>query len=461
MRVGKQVTDSKKTKLLVSGAVLILGVMLSGCTTYVVHPATPSGSRTADGPTYAEALTYIDDSRNNINGRLRQLDETESATKFAVGGGLAGAAGAAAFGAKPKIILGLLSAGALGYSVNSATDSRTLSQILNAGLENLDCIESAGEQANTALAGQRFMLQRRRITLLDPMNRLAADIQKASAEPEKYASVLVTARQSLSVGEQALGTIDFYFTHNPVSGAMVRSARRTVDQVNQQMRERAPNINTIAQSGSILGTFFSSGASVQAAAMAGAGKITTQAAAHDQAHPLADDLVNDQNDLQAALQEVGEITPPLVTISNISACQAQFAAEAPMALPFTSPVNLPAGQSRELSVISHASVHPQWSSTTPADVNWTQDLGVLTLVARADAKTATYTLRLVDYSGHTSDEITLNVQATAPAAAGAGGGGGAGGGAGTGGAAGGGAGAGGGTGGNGGTAAPPPPPGGH
>lgn len=392
---------------------LLVAVSLGGCVTPMNYPNPPVGALTQDGPKYDDALKYVDDARTALVAKLKDVDQLETLTKVGVGGGLAGAAGSAAFGAKPKVVLGFLTAAALGYSANSSTDPHMLGEVLNAGLDNLDCIESAGEQANVALAGQRYVMTQHREVINVPLQQLKSDILKASTDKTVAAQTLTIARQSAAVGDEALGTINFYLTHNPVSGAMIRATRRTITQVNQQMRERSPSINTIAQSGSIVGTFITGGGNIVTSAQASAAQIANRTVTKGSNGNMTGILDGDQNALKAALQSVGEVAMPQINLAAVSACQTQFAAEVPMALAFAAPVELTAGQSRDLSVVSHASVRPQWVSATPSDVNWSQDLGVLTLTARTDAKDGSYSLRLTDYSGHLSDPFALNVHAAA------------------------------------------------
>jgi hypothetical protein len=283
-------------------------------------------------------------------------------------------------------------------------------------LGNLECIESAGEQADLVLAGQRFVLEEQRLRLAAVLATLKQHIAEAGREPDKYASLLPQARDSLLRGQTTLGTIDAIVRHNPVAGEMIRATRRTVAAVNQEMRERAPSIEAISRSGSITGVFLTSGAGIATQAREGANAIGTLYAAHDDAHPLNDVLASDQNALQQVLQEIGDLRLPQESIAAVSACKTQFAASAPLALVNSTPIELAPGASAYLRTVSGATVAPDWIGSAPVGVTWRQEIGVLILTADAAATAGSYRLRVTDMAGHSSDEFTLNVVGAAMAA---------------------------------------------
>jgi hypothetical protein len=383
---------------------------LSGCVYSIDRPTTPRNALTENGPTYAEAVSYIETARGAFDLNLRDLDNLASATKAGVGLGLAGAGAAAAFQTTARPILGFLTLSAASYSANVATDPPTLADILTAGLDNLDCIESAGDKINSSFTGQKYVIALKQAELATLLNTLKSDIANAAGDATATSEVQ-RANDSMATGLQTLGTMDFYLARSPVAAEMIRATRRTIYAVNKQLRDRAPSINAIAQSGSVLSSFLNTGSEIQASAAAGAGKIQTAAAAHS-GSPNVDKLVEDQNQLQAKLAEVSTLLVP-VSIVTVTQCQAQFAAVAPLTLLNPVPVDLDAGATLVLRTVSGATGVPHWSGALPTDVTWNVETDGLLLAAQPAAKTASYKLRLADFAGHSSDEFTLNIHAAA------------------------------------------------
>lgn len=399
-------------------SVCALVLCVWGCASQVTIPATPATVKTDAGATYSEAIAFVEDARLSLDDRLRQIDRFDAVTKGGVGVGVAGAAAAAAFRANATWVLGLVSLSGLSYTANVATDPHTTASILNAGLGNLDCIAAAGEQGNDAMAGQKYLLGTHQSDIERAVSALQADLAKAEQDPRSkpdaegnYADEVARAKKSLATGRDVLGKIAAYLQRNPVASEMIRATRRTLYAVNQQIREKSPSIEAVAQSGAILGTFFTTGADIKTSAADGAAKIRQAVAPHANS-PIQDALVDDQNRLRAAFLGIDDLLTP-VSIARLGQCQTQFAAAAPLTLTTQSPVVLNAGGTVALRVMSGASITPRWSSEIPADVTWNQEVGVLTVTARADAKSKTYQMRLSDFSGHLSDEFSLEVRATA------------------------------------------------
>jgi hypothetical protein len=392
----------------------VLGVALSACVTTVPRPEAPNGAKAQAGLTYGDGVDYVENARKNMEAKLAEIDNLEAVTKDGVGLGIAGAGTAAVFHAHEHPILTFLTLGALSYTVNQAVDPKTLAPIYNAGLDNLDCIDSAAAESNASFAG----LGQKAIEIDRLVKQLRADIAAAVATGNtNYNAVLAEARLAADGGETVLAQIQAYQASNPVPGAMIRATTRTVHAVNQQLRERSPSIEAIAQSGGVFSTFLNSGVGLRADAEAAANKFKKVGAAHA-GDALNDRLATNTTALKTALESVSALLAP-VNVATITGCSAQFAALSPIVLLTPSPIDLDAGGKAWLQVPGDKPFYLVWAK--PDDVLTDGELQGTWLRALPSAQTKTYKFRVRDQAGHVStDEYVLNVKAKAaeaPAAA--------------------------------------------
>jgi hypothetical protein len=391
------------------GLALAVAVLLGGCVTPVERPAQPGGSQSEQGATYSEAAKYVQAARANIEKRLDELDNLDTATKQGVGVGVGGAAALAAFGAKTDPILGALTLGALSYTASRNTDPRTVGAIYVAGLDNLDCIENAGWEA----VAPRVLVTRRKAEIQRLIGVVRNDIAAAAATGNaKYKSEIARADLSIAAAEEANARIDDYLASNPVPNLMIQAARKTIYVVNQEVRSRTPDINAIGQSGAFITSFLNTGAETRASVAEAAGRIVPKVASHG-GDLINERLVEDQNKLRAAIAGVADLLKP-ASVTGVAQCKTVIAAAAPLALANPTPVELTAGETIILRTASGAAAFPKWSQDIPNDVTVNSGLGGVSLTARADAKTKTYKLRLTDFNAHPdSEEFALNVRAAA------------------------------------------------
>jgi len=383
---------------------------MAGCVTTVERPSAPTSKRDDGALTYGQASTYVEGARQNIEKRLGEVDELEAATKLGVGVGIAGAATAAAFDARDNPILGLLTLGALSYTANQAVAPKTLAPLYNAGLENLDCIDGAGAEANGKFVGQSAMLAVKSAQIESLVASLRRDIDEAASNTS-LAAVAEEARVAADAGETIRQQIQQYQSYNPVAGAMILSTNRTVRALNQQLRERSPSIEAIAQSGSIFSTFLSSGAGIRKDVAAAAAQVKSAGAAAS-GNALNDRLTANTARLKALLDSVPPLLTP-ISVTPIGACQAQFAAEAPLVLQTPSPIEVTAGGApQRLEVAGEKPFYLLWSK--PSDIQLSPDLHGIAVSATETAKDGEYRFRVKDYTGKVStDEYVLKIHAKA------------------------------------------------
>ena len=400
-----------RTALWSARLLFLLG--LGGCVTTIQRPAAFPGAAVQQGLTYGQGVDYVELVRKNIDSRLNTLDTTEAATKAGVGVGVAGAAISGIFRAHVHPILGFMTLGGLSYEINQSLDPKTLSAIYTAAVKNLACIDAAGEDAFESLDPQRAALASHAVAIASLTTQLKADIVSAGRDA-RYADQIASARSAIAGSDAVVAKLNRAVSGASIAQAMKRSADETVYTTNQQLREKQPSIEAIAQAGALFPAFLNSGANVRSDAATAAANITKQVAAHAN-DPLNDSFVDLQNRLKDELEAVSRISTT-IDVRPIAACQTQFAAAAPMALLNTTPVNLNAGATVVLRTASGGPSVPKWSQDVPADVTWNAQLDSLALTARADAAEKSYRLRVTDFAGHSSDEFTLNVHAKAAAA---------------------------------------------
>ena len=420
-----------------------LASTLTGCVA-TVYPDFKKPTSATDGYSYDDAVDFIQAARKSMYDQLKTVDGLQQALRLGVAGGVTGAAAGAAFKAPAHVILGFLTGAAVSYSASTQNDSRTSTKILTAGLKNLDCIESAGEAANGAFTGQQLLVASEKAQLEPAVAALqaailAADRDQANATRSSvaivhdHAATLNAARPLLSAATDVLGRLTHQLNASLVGGEMVHATRITVLDVDEQIRDHAPDISAIAQSGTIIGNFVSNGAGIQASAgtagnsaplVAGHAGIdttnlnTSQKAEVQHAQQLEDDITGAAHQLQAVLQAIAATPVPQVVTSTISACQTQAIPDAPLVLaPFLTPLDITAGGAPvDVAAASRAMISPRWTSAVPIDLNWSwnQAQGALRFTAPPTAKSGSYLLRAADYAGHVSPEFTINVHAAAP-----------------------------------------------
>ena len=242
---------------------MLVAVATASCTMMVDRPKTFTGDERVTGIGYSAAVDYLNDTNKLFQKRLKSLDSFDLTSKGGVGLGVGGAGISAVFRSGIDTILGFVTFGALNYATNQLIDPKSLGDVFSAGLSNLDCIDAAGAvafQTTNAI----------RPTLPDIRSRLGAAIaglqrDKALAGNNSiYAADITAADASIGPANKAAATIDSYYSGSNVGEAMVAAINATITAVNQQVRAKSPNIDSIAQSGAIFSSFINANTNLRA-----------------------------------------------------------------------------------------------------------------------------------------------------------------------------------------------------
>src|ERR1700722_2779989 len=396
---------------------MLVAVATASCTMMVDRPKTFTGDERVTGIGYSAAVDYLNDTNKLFQKRLKSLDSFDLTSKGGVGLGVGGAGISAVFRSGIDTILGFVTFGALNYATNQLIDPKSLGDVFSAGLSNLDCIDAAGAvafQTTNAI----------RPTLPDIRSRLGAAIaglqrDKALAGNNSiYAADITAADASIGPANKAAATIDSYYSGSNVGEAMVAAINATITAVNQQVRAKSPNIDSIAQSGAIFSSFINANTNLRAQTQTAIQQASKGFVAQGAADVHRDSLQQQFDADKAMLKNVIASIPALdvSNITNIASCKTQFAAEAPVTVQPAGTVNLTAGGAAvTLNVTGKAPVRVQWDGANPSasDVQVNTNLSQITFTATATAKASNYSFEAIDFSGKSSGAIQIDVAAAA------------------------------------------------
>jgi hypothetical protein len=397
-------------------------VALGACSNMIDRPVTPKldGAARQAGISYANAVDYAEGVRTELQEGLDNTVRFDVATKVALGAGVAGGAISALFRSGSDTILGFLTLGGFSYGANQLIDPKTLAGVYLAGMSNLDCIDDAGAAAHQSVAG----LQAQRDVLDGAIAAVNKDISDAvAARNARYDDVVAKAQSSVAQAKLVENKLDAYLKATPIGEAMVSGVNATITAVNKQLLEKSPNLDAIAQAGSIFGTFISANSGVKGQIQSALNTFGAKAVRSVGNDPLLDRFTKDLDALQTVLTQIpAQLDPP--NVAAIARCQTQFAADAVVTVQPPGPLSLTDGDPPlRLTPTGKAPFQLLWVGPVPNDVDVNLGFNQITLTAHAGATEHTNTFRIVDFSGKSSSDVTLNVHAKGAAAKGAPGGG--------------------------------------
>lgn len=197
-----------------------------------------------------EALAFLRDRRRRMSERERQLVQLDGAARVGVAAGTLTAIGAAAFGARPDLVLGAGLATGTSYVTGYGFAPVAMRDVYNAGVAALSCVET---RALSAHITPLRVPEPQRTALEAALRYLAAELEgarrqlEASTAPDpalEYAikqadEVLVSARAGLSgLGGQSLaGPL--------IANAVYDRTLAIVIQVNSEVQRATPNLDAI------------------------------------------------------------------------------------------------------------------------------------------------------------------------------------------------------------------------
>lgn len=394
-------------------AVLLTSSLSAGCTLLVDRPSTFSGAQRVAGITYEDGVNYLNSTYTKFHSHAKHLDKLDNGTKIGVATGVGAAGVSAVFRSGINVIVGFLSFGAANYSAHQLIDPKSVGDIFSAGISNLDCIDAAGSAAYQATAALRPTLPDFRKRLVDARDALQQDTVAAGAN-SKYAAEVGTADVTIASTNKVIAAVDRFYSGSNVGEAMVAAVNATISAVNQQLRDKSPNIDAIAQSGSIFSNFIGANAGLRSQAQSAVQNISKAIAQGAPIDASSDALQVRFAQHQQVLERILAIAPTMdaSTLTSIASCRTQFAAEAPVTIQPSGTVTLSAGGAAvTLNVTGKAPVRVQWDGKSPSasDVPVSTNFSQVTFTATANAKADTYTFEIIDFAGKSSGEVQLTV----------------------------------------------------
>lgn len=197
-----------------------------------------------------EALAFLRDRRRRMSERERQLVQLDGAARVGIAAGTLTAIGAAAFGARPDLVLGAGLATGTSYVAGYGFAPAAMRDVYNAGVAALSCVETRALSAHITPLG---VPERPRAALEAALNHLAAELQGARREldtttpPNPALQEAIEqadeVRRSARAGLSGLGG-------QSLAGPLIASAvyDRTlaiVIQVNSEVQRATPNLDAI------------------------------------------------------------------------------------------------------------------------------------------------------------------------------------------------------------------------
>ncbi len=402
-----------------AGLLALLLIGLSACITTVDRPSPPSAQDRANGLTYEKGVEYLDGARNKVLAAQSSVDQLDAGSKFGIAAGLAGAGASSIFRAHSATILAFLTGSAVSYSVNKSVDPLTLSDLYKSAVNNMDCIDKSAASARRSVVGSKVLLERLKPQIYAAAKALADDIQAADGNG-RYDTSVTMAEDNIETARKSARDIDSYLLQadnfdSVLSESMIGGVNDTLTALNAEIRARTPNAEAISQSGSIYASFAGMGASMRQQVRASLDGFKNNPVTVAEADPLLVKFRRDEDELKDLLARVPTtLTPP--TTAGVSSCQVQFSALALVAVTVepVGPIDLSAGTSVAITPHGKPPYHLIWTGQgkVPTDVDISNSsLEQIALSARASAADGSYALRVVDYSGQSSSDVTLNVHA--------------------------------------------------
>ena len=349
---------------------------LGACTILVTPPDRPTAAKRAQGLTYVESLTYLDAARQALQDGLNKVEGLDSATKGATGIGVMGTGISAMFKGSPGTTLGLLSLAGLGYTTGQTSQPLSQAAIYRAGLRNLQCIEENAGSLAARSTHARAELTDLRGALTLAMSHVLTETRSARADTEhaQELSVQVKSAESAYAATAALGSrIDSFLDATDVGRAVYLSASKTVESVNDQLEAKAPSLDAISESGSVLKTFVATQQTALAQAKASA--AATTAAKTSTSRTTEGAAATRLQTLGSALDELSSVVTSIQVIldlqtsmgPSVSSCQTVMPGDEPLILLGSDSATLtPGGEAFEFSVQGGGNVSVGWTTTEPA-----------------------------------------------------------------------------------------------
>ncbi|MBB3900146.1 hypothetical protein [Roseococcus suduntuyensis] len=197
-----------------------------------------------------EALAFLRDRRRRMSERERQLVQLDGAARVGIAAGTLTAIGAAAFGARPDLVLGTGLATGTSYVAGYGFAPATMRNVYNAGVAALSCVET---RALSAHITPLQVPQRERAALDVALRHLVEELDAARRQLEATTppdpalnlainqadEVMRSARAGLSgLGGQSLaGPL--------IANAVYDRTLAIVIQVNSEVQRATPNLDAI------------------------------------------------------------------------------------------------------------------------------------------------------------------------------------------------------------------------
>ena len=329
--------------------VTVLALTLCGCTVLVKPPPEPSIQSRVAVLSYAEGLAYLDNARTNMRQGLAKIDELDKATRIGVGAGVGGAGIATLFRAPTDAILGLLTLGGMGYSMNQLSTPAVQATVYAAGLDNLGCIEQTAARVHQEFAYPRSELERQLPILMNATAALATQMATARATPKPtplLGNLISQSETALGTARQVVDGIQRFLGATNVGPEIYAGTSRTVDAVNAQLRAQAPDLNAIASSGTVFSNFVNSHRQLaaQAAAVQTKGVTTTITQGAQDGDSAANELLKALKNLQAVVVQAQLGLPTRYTGGEaILSCKTATPGDLPVTIDQAGPIELVAG----------------------------------------------------------------------------------------------------------------------
>lgn len=403
----------------------VTAALLAGCTVMMTDPVRPDAVELARGLTYAEAIAYLERARANMSSAQDRVDQLDDVTRLGIGVGVGGGAINMLAKGRPDVTLGLLGMGGLGYSVAQVSGVPTQRQIYGAGLDSLDCIDRTGRRVYRETDGTRDMLLHKKGEL-DAAVALLSDHLDAlarAATPEPEAALMAPqAHEVLRTGITLQQSVRDFMNATDVASEMYYGVGKTVRAVNTQLRSRAPSLEEIAKSGTILVGFTTAHAPVAADAQAtkSAAQGVPAVSQAETEHPVTDRLTMDVHRLRQVADDIKALLPAsgYATAQLLDACQSLVPGQLPFRIKPAGPIRVTAGgDAYALSIESEMPVvygfHGAQPSAQQLVVSQPSDR-TFSLAAPAGAKGQTYHFYVAQKGGRELPNLEVTVVASTP-----------------------------------------------
>ncbi len=207
------------------------------------------------GIAWGESYDYLVRARTNILAGQATLDSFNDVTLGAVGVGTGGAAVTTLARGSADSILGLLTLGGLGYSLNQVSTPQVQLDIYKAGLKRLLCVERTGKRLNSATTYTRQALPQWQDELDRALSNLSIDISygkaalRADSTDVALREQLTSAQVFVAQAHTLRLDVVKYLQSTDVPFDMYLAVDRVVTELNDQLRARAAKPDDVAKLG--------------------------------------------------------------------------------------------------------------------------------------------------------------------------------------------------------------------